>query len=253
MTVIRSARRMAAVARQLQQRGKRIGLVPTMGCLHEGHLSLIRAARRRSDVVIATIFVNPLQFGPRDDFARYPRPLRRDLRLARAAGTTLVFAPSIREIYPPGFQSHIDVGLVARRWEGRVRPGHFRGVATIVAMLFELTRPTVAYFGQKDYQQVCVIRRLVADLRVPVKLCICPTVREADGLAMSSRNAYLSADERRRAAALSHGLRAARARIRAGERRAAPVLAAMRAVLRDRKSTRLNSSHGTLSRMPSSA
>src|SRR3990167_7541521 len=153
MTVIRSAKQMALVARRLQSQGKAVGVVPTMGALHEGHASLIRAAAARNDVVIVTIFVNPLQFGPSEDFARYPRPFARDLRVARAAGASIIFAPDARELYPDGFQTTVDVGALARRWEGQRRSGHFRGVATVVTLLFELTHPTHAYVGQKDYQQ----------------------------------------------------------------------------------------------------
>ncbi|MBI3330992.1 MAG: pantoate--beta-alanine ligase [Candidatus Omnitrophica bacterium] len=240
MLVIRSAARMAALARRLARQGKRIGFVPTMGALHEGHRSLIRAAAARHDVVIVSIFVNPLQFGPREDFARYPRPFRRDLRVARAAGADIIFAPSARELYPGGFQTAVEVGPLARRWEGRVRPGHFRGVATVVAILFELTRPTSAYVGQKDYQQALIIRRLIRDLRLPIRLRILPTVREARGLAMSSRNASLSAIERRRAAALYRALRAGRDRIRAGERRADHVVALMRRLIRAPRLVRLD-------------
>ena len=231
MTVIRSPRQMASRALQWQRRGRRIGLVPTMGALHEGHLSLIRRAASRNDVVIVTIFVNPLQFGPREDFARYPRPFARDVRLAREAGATLVFAPSARDMYPPGFQTSVEVGALARRWEGQARPGHFRGVATVVAMLFELTRPTDAYFGQKDYQQALIIRGLVVDLRLPVRVHVMPTVREPDGLAMSSRNAYLNAAQRRSAAALYHALLAARRLIRRGERRGRAVVGEMRRLI----------------------
>ena len=213
MRVIRSAKEMAAVSRHLQREGRRIGVVPTMGCLHNGHLSLIRRAAAQNDVVIVTVFVNPLQFGPREDFRRYPITLRRDIRLARAAGAGIVFTPSTEEIYPRGFETRVEPGPLARRWEGRARPGHFRGVASVVAILFELTRPTTAYVGQKDYQQALVIQRLVRDLRLPLTVRVLPTVREPDGLAMSSRNAYLSASQRRQAAALFQALRAARARI----------------------------------------
>ena len=231
MTIIRSASRMAAVSRRLRREGRRIGVVPTMGCLHAGHLSLIRRAASQNDVVIVTVFVNPLQFGPREDFRRYPRTLTRDIHLARSAGAGIVFAPSTEEIYPRGFEMHVEPGPLARRWEGRARPGHFRGVATVVAILFELTRPTNIYVGQKDYQQALIIQRLVRDLRLPLAVRVLPTVREPDGLAMSSRNAYLGPSQRRQAAALFQALRAARSRIRAGERRASPIAQAMRRVI----------------------
>ena len=231
MKVIRSARRMAALARRLQQRRRRIGLVPTMGCLHEGHLSLIRAARTHNDVVIVTVFVNPLQFGPQEDFKRYPRHLRRDARFAADAGADIVFAPSVAQIYPKGFQTSVEVGEMARRWEGEARPGHFRGVASVVTILCELTRPTQAYFGQKDYQQALVIQRLVRDLRLPIRVYVLPTVREPDGLAMSSRNVYLTPPHRRQAAVLYQALCLARERIRARERHAAVIIEEMRRLI----------------------
>ncbi|PIQ83763.1 MAG: pantoate--beta-alanine ligase [Candidatus Omnitrophica bacterium CG11_big_fil_rev_8_21_14_0_20_63_9] len=232
MRVIRSAKRMAAVSERLQRQGRRIGFVPTMGALHEGHSSLIRAAAASSDVVIVSIFVNPMQFGPREDLARYPRPLQQDLRFARRAGADIAFVPSVQDIYPRGFATSVDPGWLARRWEGQARPGHFRGVATVVTILFELTRPTVAYFGQKDYQQVRVVQQLVRDLRLPVRIRLCPTVREPDGLAMSSRNVYLTPRQRHDALVLVRSLRAARALIRRGERRASSVQAAMRQMIR---------------------
>ncbi len=228
MRVIRSARQMQAVAHSLRRQGRRVGVVPTMGALHEGHASLICAAASAIDVVIVTVFVNPLQFGPREDLARYPRTLDHDLRLAQQAGADIIFAPGVEEIYPPGFHTAVDPGPLALRWEGKARPGHFRGVATVVTILFELTRPTDAFFGQKDYQQALIIERLITDLQLPIRLHVLPTVRESDGLAMSSRNAYLSAAERREALVLYRALREARERIRAGERRAASVLRTMR-------------------------
>ena len=232
MRVIRSARQMAAVAQRLRRRGKTIGVVPTMGALHEGHLSLIRAAAAANDVVIVTVFVNPLQFGPGEDFKRYPRNVARDIRLARQAGADIVFAPSVQEIYPRGFGTVIDVGPIGQRWEGRSRPGHFRGVATVVAALFHLTQPTTAYFGRKDYQQTLVVKQLIRDLHLPVRLRVLPTVREPDGLAMSSRNQYLNASQRRRATVLVRALRRARAQIRGGERRAAAIAARLRRLIR---------------------
>lgn len=232
MKVIRSAARMAAIARRLERQGRRVGLVPTMGALHEGHASLIRRAAAENDVTVVTIFVNPLQFGPSDDYRRYPRTLQRDVKIAGASGAAIVFAPSARGVYPPGFQTHVIPGELAHRWEGAGRPGHFQGVATVVAILFELTRPTRAYFGRKDYQQSLVVKRLIRDLRLPIRLHVLPTVRERDGLAMSSRNAYLSVAERRQARALSKGLRAAASRIRAGERRASVIMTVLRARVR---------------------
>jgi pantoate--beta-alanine ligase len=183
-----------------------IGLVPTMGALHEGHLALLRAARAENDTVVMSLFVNPSQFADAGDLARYPRDEQRDLELARDAGVHLVFAPSRGEMYPPGFQTWVDVTEVGSILEGRFRPGHFRGVATVVLKLFSIVRPTRAYFGQKDAQQVEVIRTLIRDLALEVELRVVPTVRDPDGLALSSRNALLSSDERRRALALSRAL-----------------------------------------------
>ena len=238
--VIRSVKRMATFARRLQQQGKCVGVVPTMGALHEGHLSLIRAAASHNDVVIVTVFVNPLQFGPGEDFKRYPRQLARDVRLARAAGADFIFAPVATQLYPPSFQTEIEVGVLAQRWEGQSRPGHFRGVATVVTILFHLTRPSNAYVGQKDYQQAVVIRRLVEDLRLPVRIHVLPTVREPDGVAMSSRNTYLSVAERAAAHVLSQALDLARRRIRAGERHAEPLIDAMRHLISEAPSARID-------------
>ncbi|MBI4003743.1 MAG: pantoate--beta-alanine ligase [Candidatus Omnitrophica bacterium] len=240
MTVIRAARRMAARSERLRRQGKQLGVVPTMGALHEGHLSLVRAAVKANDVVIVTIFVNPLQFGPHEDFRRYPRNLPRDIRLARRAGADIVFAPSVQEISPTGFGTTIDVGPIGERLEGRFRPGHFRGVATVVAALFHLTKPTHAYFGQKDYQQTLVIKRLVKDLCLDVRLHVLPTVRERDGVAMSSRNRYLRVEQRRQAAVLWRALRAGRERIRTGERRASAVAARMRRLIKAIPSARID-------------
>jgi len=183
-----------------------IGLVPTMGALHEGHLSLLRAARAECDTVVMSLFVNPAQFREGADLQNYPRDEERDLELARAGGVDLVFAPSVEEMYPPGFQTWVDVTELGSILEGQFRPGHFRGVATIVLKLFNVVRPTSAYFGQKDAQQVEVIRQLIRDLALEVELRVVPVVRDQDGLALSSRNVLLSADERKRASALSRAL-----------------------------------------------
>ena len=228
------------MSRRFQQRRKRVGLVPTMGALHEGHRSLIRAARAQNDIVIVTIFVNPLQFGPQEDFTRYPRPFRQDVRLARASGTDVIFAPTVSQLYPKGFQTAVEMGELAQRWEGHSRPGHFRGVATVVTLLVELTRPTQAYVGQKDYQQALIVQRLIRDLRLPVKIHMLPTVREADGLARSSRNAYLSAAQRRQASVLYRALCAAQARIRSGERRAEPIIEEMRRLISEAAGARID-------------
>jgi pantoate--beta-alanine ligase len=210
-----------------------LGLVPTMGALHEGHLSLARRARQENTGVAMSIFVNPAQFGPHEDLTRYPRPIQRDLELAEASGVDLVFNPPVEEIYPPGFGTYVDVGEVARRWEGEHRPGHFRGVATVVTKLFTIMTPQRAYFGQKDFQQLAVVRRMVADLNLPVEIVGCDTVREPDGLALSSRNVYLTPEQRTYATALHSALQTGRKRGAAGEREAGAVRAGMERVLLD--------------------
>ena len=201
--------------------GRRVGFVPTMGALHRGHASLVERAGAECDEVVVSIFVNPTQFGPREDFTRYPRTLEADVALVSAAGATLVFAPEVGAAYPPGHATSVVVAGPAAPWEGEARPGHFAGVATVVCWLFHVVPADIAYFGAKDWQQTVVVRRMVEDLAIPIAIEICPTVREPDGLAMSSRNAYLSADERRRAVALHEGLRAAEASWRRGEAPAA--------------------------------
>lgn len=187
----------------------RVGLTPTMGALHDGHLELVRHARRDCDHVIATIFVNPTQFGPGEDLDAYPRDLPGDLNRLEAAGVDLVFTPTPALMYPPGYQTYVTVEQATQPLEGERRPGHFRGVTTVVSKLFNLTQPQVAYFGQKDAQQVVVLRRMTADLNIPVEIVVVPTVREADGLAMSSRNAYLTPEQRHAAVVLNEALAAA--------------------------------------------
>jgi pantoate--beta-alanine ligase len=205
-----------------QQASRSVGFVPTMGYLHEGHLALVRRARAENETVVVSIFVNPLQFGPQEDYDRYPRDLDRDLYLLEREGVDAVFAPSVSEMYPSGFSTAVVVtGPIAERLEGEARPGHFRGVATVVTRLFGLVQPQRAYFGWKDAQQVLVVQRLVQDLALPVDIVPLPTVREADGLAMSSRNVYLSPGERVAASAIPRALFAALERFRSGERAAA--------------------------------
>lgn len=208
-----------------------IGIVPTMGSLHDGHRSLIETAARECDAVVTTIFVNPLQFGAGEDYERYPRNLERDMMIARNAGATVVFAPSPQAMYPHGYATTIDVGPLAERFEGVHRPGHFRGVATVVAKLFNLTKPHIAYFGQKDYQQTLVIAQLISDLNFDITLRVLPTVREPDGLAMSSRNVYLSPTERADATVLYRALQAALQAIARGERERLHMEAHMRSVI----------------------
>jgi len=220
-----------AVLRQARARFGRLGLVPTMGYLHEGHLSLVRQARAECGAVAVSIFVNPTQFGPREDLSRYPRDLERDLRLLREEKVDLVFVPSVAEIYPNGFSTFVDVRDVTEMLEGAARPGHFRGVATVVCKLFNIVQPTRAYFGQKDAQQTVVVRKMARDLDMPLDVVVVPTMREPDGLAMSSRNVYLSAEQRRAATVLYRALSAAGERYAAGERDAEALRQSMRAVL----------------------
>ncbi len=215
--------------------GRRIGLVPTMGYLHEGHLALVDEARRRTDSVALSIFVNPLQFGPTEDLARYPRDLPRDRALASGRGVDLIFVPSAAAMYPPGSEIRVIPGSIAERWEGAARPGHFTGVLTVVAKLFHLVEPDVACFGQKDVQQLTLVRRMVRDLDWPVEIATVATVREPDGLALSSRNAYLAPGERQRAVSLSRALRAAQEAWQGGETRASALAAQIRERL-DRES-----------------
>ena len=209
-----------------------VGLVPTMGYLHEGHLSLVRRARQECDQVIVSIFVNPTQFGPQEDLSRYPRDLERDLRLLEPLGTDLVWLPTAGIMYPPGFQTWVEVETITRPLEGAMRPGHFRGVATVVAKLFNAVQPEKAYFGQKDAQQAAVIRRMARDLDFPVEIVICPIVREPDGLAMSSRNVYLDPEQRKAATVLYRSLSAAKQAYQAGERDAEEIRETMKEVLR---------------------
>ncbi|HZV04860.1 MAG TPA: pantoate--beta-alanine ligase [Gemmataceae bacterium] len=220
VTDITPLRDAVALARR---RGRTIGLVPTMGALHAGHLSLIEAARAENGYVVVSIFVNPTQFGPHEDLNRYPRPLEHDLELCGAAGVDLVFHPPPEVMYPPGYRSFVEVTGLQDVLCGASRPGHFRGVATVVLKLFNMVQPDRAYFGQKDAQQARIIQQMVRDLNVPVEVRICPIVREADGLALSSRNSYLEAEGRRGATVLYRALTEARRRIEAGERDAAAV------------------------------
>jgi pantoate--beta-alanine ligase len=211
--------------------GARIGFVPTMGFLHEGHLALVDAARREADVVLLSIFVNPLQFGPAEDLDRYPRDLPRDRALAASRGTDALFLPTAAAMYPPGSEVRVVPGPTAARWEGDVRPGHFAGVLTVVAKLFNLVQPDVACFGQKDLQQATLVRQMVRDLDMPLAVRVCPTVRDADGLALSSRNSYLSAEERAQGLGLSRALARGCEAFAAGERSSALLEQEMRHVL----------------------
>ncbi|HTQ84888.1 MAG TPA: pantoate--beta-alanine ligase [Candidatus Solibacter sp.] len=231
MEIIRTVEWMKQVSRRARADGRLLGFVPTMGALHAGHVSLVQAAQRDCSPVAVSIFVNPAQFGPGEDFARYPRTLEADSALLQSLGVDYLFAPEAAEIYPPGFSSHVDVDGLASRLEGRTRPGHFRGVATVVLKLFEIVEPWRAYFGRKDAQQARIIQQLVRDFHLDAQIEVCPIVREEDGLALSSRNAYLSAEDRRAATVLNRALAAAGAAIARGERDALRLAAAMREVL----------------------
>jgi len=220
--------------------GKLIGFVPTMGAFHAGHLALMRRARHESDFVVASIFVNPTQFGPSEDLAKYPRDLESDVRKAEAEGVDAVFAPSVDEIYPEGFGACVEVERLSEVLEGASRPGHFRGVATVVAKLFNIVSPDRAYFGMKDYQQLKVIQKMVRDLGSNIDVVAVPTVRESDGLAMSSRNAYLNAQERAAAAILYRALKLAEDRVRSGERDAAAVETAARDLIESEPLARID-------------
>ncbi len=212
----------------LSRTAKSIGFVPTMGALHEGHRSLMRTAREGCQIVVVSIFVNPTQFGPGEDFEKYPRPLARDLAVCQEEGVDAVFVPEVGEMYPADAVTTVSVARLTEGLCGRHRPGHFDGVTTVVAKLFNIVQPDRAYFGQKDAQQAAVIRQMVRDLNWPIEVVVCPTVREADGLAMSSRNAYLSPEQRRQALCLSQALNWAKGRIEAGQRDVSKLTAAMR-------------------------
>jgi pantoate--beta-alanine ligase len=226
MKLVHSIAEMHALSRAARADGTRLGLVPTMGALHEGHLSLVRAAREKSDLVAASIFVNPTQFGPNEDFAKYPRTLESDCALLEREGVELVFAPTVEEMYPQGAVTWVVVEGLSDRLCGKSRPGHFRGVTTVVAKLFNIVEPDVAFFGQKDAAQVAIIRRMVRDLNMPVAIEVCPIVREPDGLAISSRNAYLSFEERKSSLVLHRSLMRVKKLFEGGERDSAKLIAA---------------------------
>lgn len=231
MEIVRRVPTMREIARRARAAGTRIGFVPTMGALHDGHLSLMRHSRERTDLTVVSIFVNPTQFAATEDFGKYPRDLARDVDLCIAAGVDHVFAPEAHEIYPPGATTVVEVVGVSDRLEGLSRPGHFRGVATVVLKLLEIVRPHVAAFGQKDAQQAVVLRRMARDLLLDVELLVCPIVRSDDGLALSSRNVYLSPDERHAATVIPRALAAAAQTVAAGERSPAAVVGAAVALI----------------------
>jgi pantoate--beta-alanine ligase len=231
MRTVRTVRELRAELRTARKEGRTIGLVPTMGAFHVGHVSLMERARAATDVVVVSLFVNPTQFGPREDLSAYPRDEARDAAIAAEAGVDVLFAPPVAEVYPDGFQTTVTVGALAEPLEGAQRPGHFDGVATVVTKLLNMVQPDVAFFGQKDAQQALIVRRVVRDLDIPARIEVCPTVREADGLAMSSRNAYLAPAERERAVALRRALDAAERAVDAGERDATAVATAAHAAM----------------------
>jgi pantoate--beta-alanine ligase len=240
MTDITGIAEMSAAVLEEKRRGRRIGVVPTMGYLHEGHRALMRRAREENDVAILTIFVNPTQFGPNEDFKTYPRDEQRDLGIARAENMDYVFRPPAREIYPTGYATYVQVEGITNILEGRSRPGHFRGVVTIVMKLFQITQADTAYFGQKDYQQLRVIGKMVEDMNLSVRVESVPIIREADGLALSSRNAYLSERERKDAAVLYRSLQRAESAVRRGERVSAAITDEIRSVIGEAKSAKVD-------------
>jgi pantoate--beta-alanine ligase len=231
---------MRDASRAFRHAGKRLGFVPTMGALHEGHLSLVRTARVSSNGVAASIFVNPTQFGPNEDLAKYPRSFEQDRELLEREGVEYLFTPSVEEMYPVGAASWVTVEGLSDKLDGRSRPGHFRGVTTVVAKLFHIVEPDAAFFGQKDAAQVAIIRRMVRDLNLPVEIVVCPIVRESDGLAMSSRNAYLDPKQRKQALALHRSLMHVQRLAETGERKAAKLLAAGRVEFSEESSVRLD-------------
>ncbi|SRR6266567_7113967 len=240
MKLVTSIAEMRALCRTARSSGARLGLVPTMGALHEGHLSLVRSAQEKSDTVAASIFVNPTQFGPNEDFAKYPRALEGDCALFEREGVELVFAPSADQMYPKGAVTWIVVEGLSERLCGKSRPGHFRGVTTVVAKLFHIVEPDFAFFGQKDAGQVAIIRRMVRDLNLAVTIEVCPIVREPDGLALSSRNAYLGDQERQSALVLYRSLMRVQKRFESGERNSASLVAAAKQVFAAEPAVRLD-------------
>ena len=240
MKTIESISRMSTFSKIVKKEGKSIGLVPTMGALHEGHLSLARTAKKHADVVVMSIFVNPIQFGQSEDLDKYPRDFKRDEELARLVGVDVIFYPSASQMYPEGFSTYVDVEGLTDTLCGASRPGHFRGVTTVVMKLFAIVKPDVAYFGQKDAQQAIVINKMVNDLDLDVDVKVLPVVREKDGLAMSSRNVYLSTDERKEAAVLYQALRKAEELIRQGETETAKVIRAMEEMIKAKHNARID-------------
>ncbi|MGA2093562.1 MAG: pantoate--beta-alanine ligase [Sedimentisphaerales bacterium] len=231
MKVAKTIKAVRALVRAARTSGRTIGLVPTMGALHEGHISLIKRSVKNGDFVVVSIFVNPTQFGPREDFNKYPRPISADLKICKEQGVDVVFAPSAEEMYKAGTVTWVDVEKLSEPMCGEFRPGHFRGVATVCAKLFNIVCPDFAYFGQKDAQQAAIIKRMAADLNFPLKIVVCPTVRAADGLALSSRNQYLSAEERQDATCIYRALKAGEEMIKSGARSPKTIISRMRRII----------------------
>jgi pantoate--beta-alanine ligase len=240
MRIISKVKEMQKVADELRKEGKIIGVVPTMGYLHEGHLSLIRLAKEKSDVVITTIFVNPLQFAPNEDYDRYPRDFERDVKLAQSAGCDIIFHPSVEEMYPQNFLTYVEVDKLTKVLEGEFRPTHFRGVTTVVAKLFNITKPHIAVFGQKDAQQALIINQMVRDLNFDIEIIVAPIVREPDGLAMSSRNVYLSDSERKDATVLYESLKLAEKLIENGERNSKNIILKMEELIKSKPTAKID-------------
>ncbi len=231
MNTVKKIEKMKSALRDIRCLGKSVGFVPTMGYLHEGHLSLVKASLKDSDCTVVSIFVNPTQFGPKEDFKEYPRDLARDTRLLEELGVDFLFCPDSTEMYPPDYKTYVEVENLQDKLCDRSRPGHFRGVCTVVLKLFNIVQPDVAFFGQKDAQQAIILKRMVSDLNLDVRIDVMPTVREEDGLALSSRNVYLNSEQRQAALCLSGSLREAAGMIRSGERRTAPLMDRMREII----------------------
>jgi pantoate--beta-alanine ligase len=240
MIILSSVTEMTAFSKAAQRAGKRVGFVPTMGALHDGHLSLVRAARAETAVVVVSIFVNPTQFGPKEDFAQYPRTFERDRAMLEEEGTDCIFSPSVEEMYPRGATTWVCVQDLGEKLDGRSRPGHFRGVSTVVSKLFNIVQPQSAFFGQKDAAQVAIIRKMARDLNFDVNIVVCPIVRERDGLAMSSRNAYLSSEQRRQATVLNRSLKRVQELFEQGETSTEELIAAAKRVIAQEPAVRLD-------------
>lgn len=240
MKVVDSISRMSTLVKILKKEGKSVGFVPTMGYLHEGHLSLVRTAKKHTDIVMMSIFVNPIQFGPGEDIDKYPRDFKHDEQMAQSAGVDVLFYPLAKDMYPAGYSTYVNVESLTENLCGRSRPGHFKGVATVVAKLFGIVKPDIAYFGQKDAQQAIIIKKMVEDLNMGVEIKVLPTMREADGLAMSSRNTYLSSSEREDAAVLHQSLEKAEYLIKKGERDVKKVIKAIESSIKEKPSTKID-------------